>query len=330
MRIDAHQHFWRYDPGEFPWLDDTMAAQRRDFLPANLAPILARRHFRCSIAVQARMNLAETDWLLQLARENPRRIRGVVGWVPLSEPARAAAELDRHLASRERNNDHGLVGVRHVVQGQPPGFLDAPDFNAGIREVTARGLAYDLLIHANQLDEAIRFVDRHPAQTFVLDHIGKPPIAPDEPPPEAWAVSICKLACRENVSCKFSALTTEVRAPGHEWTPKLLRPYFDTVLTAFGPRRLMFGSDWPVCLAGTTYERWHRFVITCTTPLSSHERASIFGETAIRAYKLPVSIMELRELKAEFQTEKNELQTLKSKIQTLKSELQTLASTPET
>jgi len=286
MKIDAHQHFWRYTPEEFSWLDDTMAAQRRDFLPAGLAPRLAERGIDGTVAVQARMCLDETDWLLHLARENRRIIRGVVGWVPLSEPARAAAELDRALGDRFRNRNRTLVGVRHVVQGQPAGFLDAPAFNAGIREVTARGLAYDILIYANQLNEVIRFVDRHPAQNFVLDHIAKPVIAPGAPPPDAWAVSICELACRENVSCKFSALTTEVRAPGYAWTPELLRPYFDTVLTAFGPRRLMFGSDWPVCLAGAGYARWHQFVTDCAAPLSRSERAAILGETAARVYKL--------------------------------------------
>ena len=280
MQIDAHQHFWRYTPADFDWLDDTMAAQRRDFLPADLAPHLAARNIAGTIAVQARMSLEETDWLLELARENPRVIRGVVGWIPLSEPAQAAAELDR------RSDNRALVGIRHVVQGQPAGFLDAPAFNAGIREVTARGLAYDILIYANQLDEAARFVDRHPAQTFVLDHIAKPVIAPALPPPAAWAASIRELARRENVSCKFSALTTEIRAPGYAWTPALLRPYFDTVLAAFGPRRLMFGSDWPVCLAGTGYARWHQFVADCAAPLTETERAAILGETAARIYKL--------------------------------------------
>ena len=243
MTVDAHQHFWRYTPEEFGWLEGPLAALRRDFLPAELAPLLAAAGVTGTVAVQARQSLAETQWLLDLARAHPF-IRGVVGWVPLAAPD-VGKILDR-FAGQPR-----LKGVRHVVQAEPAGFLDAPAFNAGLREVTARGLTYDLLVFARQLEEATRFVDRHPAQAFVLDHIAKPVV--QGPPPAEWRRQLRELARREHVGCKFSGVVTEV--PGGRWTPALLRPYFEEVLAAFGPHRLMFGSDWPVCLAASDYAR---------------------------------------------------------------------------
>ena len=274
MRIDSHQHFWRYTAAEYGWIDEPMQAIRRDFLPATLAPLLAAHRLDGTVAVQARQTLEETRWLLELARDHAF-IKGVVGWVPLADPA-IVGVLDS-LSQNPR-----LKGVRHVVQGQPAGFLEAPAFNAGLREVTARGLVYDILIFAHQLEEAARFVDRHPSQTFVLDHLAKPVVA--GPPPAAWRQQLGELARRPNVSCKFSGVVTEV--PGGQWTPALLRPYFDVVLEAFGPRRLMFGSDWPVCLVAADYARWFEFVDTCTRPLVAAERELILGGTAAEVYRL--------------------------------------------
>ena len=274
MRIDAHQHFWRYTAADYGWIDEPMRALRRDFLPAELAPLLAAHRLDGTVAVQARQTLEETRWLLELAREHAF-IKGVVGWVPLADPA-IVGVLDS-LCQNPR-----LKGVRHVVQGQPAGFLDAPAFNAGLREVTARGLVYDILIFANQLEEAARFVDRHPQQVFVLDHLAKPVV--QGAPPAAWRQQLGELARRPNVSCKFSGVVTEV--PGWQWTPALLRPYFDAVLDTFGPRRLMFGSDWPVCLVAADYARWFEFVDTCTRPLVAAERELILGGTAAEVYRL--------------------------------------------
>jgi L-fuconolactonase len=275
MKIDAHHHFWRYTADEFGWIEDAMAVIRRDFLPADLAPQLAALGLDGTVAVQARMTLEETRWLLQLARENAF-VKGVVGWVPLAEK-NVAADLDRFAA------DPKLKSVRHVVQGQPAGFLDASAFNAGIREVTSRGLTYDILIFANQLEEATRFVDRHPNQTFVLDHIAKPVV--QGAPPIEWRKQIRELARREHVACKFSGVVTEI--PGFAaWTPEQLSPYFNVVLEAFGPRRLMFGSDWPVCLVGSEYARWFKTVESFTARLSGDERARILGDTAAEFYRL--------------------------------------------
>jgi L-fuconolactonase len=275
MKIDSHHHFWRYNTDDFGWISDAMARIRRDYLPADLAPELKARGLDGCVAVQARMTTEETRWLLKLADQNPF-IKGVVGWVPLAEKS-AAAELDRFAAHPR------LKGVRHVVQGQPAGFLDAPAFNAGIREVTARNLVYDILIFANQLEEATHFVDRHPNQIFVLDHIAKPVV--QGPPPRDWKQLIGELAKRERVACKFSGVVTEI--PGFApWTPDQIRPYFDIVLEAFGPNRLMFGSDWPPCLVSSEYARWHETVSAFTTTLTADERARILGVNATEWYRL--------------------------------------------
>ncbi len=275
MRIDAHHHLWRYDAAEFDWIDDRMAAIRRDFLPETFAPVLQSANLDGCVAVQARQSVAETEFLLETARHH-RRVRGVVGWAPLADPG-VGALLD-HWAG-----DALFKGVRHVVQGETdPAFLERPAFNAGLREVTARGLSYDLLIRAHQLPAAIAFVDRHPAQRFVLDHAGKP-CAAGRPPAE-WCRWINELARRPHVSCKFSGLVTEV--PGWTWTEDLLQPYFDTVLAAFGPRRVMFGSDWPVCLVATDYRHWADACARFTSTLAADEQSAFWGDNAVAFYRL--------------------------------------------
>jgi L-fuconolactonase len=272
MRLDSHQHFWSYNPQEYGWIDASMAAIRRDFLPGDLAPLLGPHELDGTIAVQARQTLEETRWLLGLASRH-EIIKGVVGWVPLAD-GRLGAHLDE-IADRR------LLGVRHVVQGEPdPRFLEGAAFNEGIRTITRRGLVYDLLIYANQLPAAIAFVDRHPEQRIVLDHIAKPRV--EGAPPEFWRRHLTELARRENVYCKFSGVVTEV--PGWEWNLALLRPYFEAVLDAFGPRRLMFGSDWPVCRVASTYARWFEAVETLAGGLSAAESARILGDTAAEAY----------------------------------------------
>jgi L-fuconolactonase len=275
MRVDAHQHFWRYSAAEYDWIDDNMRAIRADFYPETLAPFLTASGIDGTIAVQARQSLIESNWLLELAQKH-ELIKGVVGWVPLADSG-VAGMLD----ILARNSL--FKGVRHVVQGESdPVFLEGRAFNEGIRAVTKLGLAYDLLVVARQLPAAIKFVDLHPEQAFVLDHIAKPAI--QGPPPAEWCRNIKLLAQRGNVSCKFSGVVTEV--PGWQWTPELLRPYFEVVLEAFGPRRLMFGSDWPVCLVAASYAKWFEFLQSCTASLSPGERSRILGGTAIEIYRL--------------------------------------------
>jgi L-fuconolactonase len=272
--IDAHHHLWRYTAAEYPWIDDSMVSIRRDFLPADLATELADCGVDGAIAVQARQSLEETRWLLGLARSF-EKIRGVVGWAPI-----ASSDFESFLD--EFAAEPRLVGLRHVVQAEPKGFLDGADFNRGIGILRGTALVYDLLIFAHQLEEAIRFVDRHPQQIFVLDHIAKPRIASGEIEP--WRTLIRELSKRKNVRCKISGMATE--ASWAQWSIESLRPYLDTVVDAFGTDRLMAGSDWPVCLLATSYASWWQVLQEYFAGFSIEERALIFGTTAVRTYNL--------------------------------------------
>jgi len=276
MRVDAHHHLWRYTPEEYGWIDDTMQALRRDFMPEDLEREALAAGVQATVAVQARQTVAETAWLLQLAAQS-ELIRGVVGWLPIAAEDFPSA-LERFDAGPL------LKGLRHVVQGEPAGFLDGTEFNRGIAALRGTGLVYDVLIFARQLAEATRFVDRHPQQQFVLDHIAKPEIAAGEL--EIWSKGIRELARRENVVCKVSGMVTE--ADWSQWSPASLKPYFDTVLEAFGPARLMAGSDWPVLTVACTYPRWWQTIAEWIAPLSATECEEIESGTAIRTYKLQV------------------------------------------
>jgi len=275
MTIDSHHHFWHYTTADYGWIDDEMKIIRRDFLPADLKATLAAAKVDGAISVQARQSLEETDWLLSLADEH-EFLRGVVGWVPL-----ASADVESHLqryASRKK-----LRGVRHVVQGEPDDrFILGDAFNRGISLLKKFGLRYDILILEKHLPPTIEFVDRHPQQVFIVDHIAKPRIRAVEI--ADWRRDITELAKRPNVYCKVSGMVTE--ADYREWTPATLQPYFDVVLNAFTPQRLMYGSDWPVCLVACGYQKWIDTVRGWTAPLSAAEQARIFGQTAIEAYGL--------------------------------------------
>jgi len=251
-----------------------MQLLQRDFLPADLAALCSEAHIDATVAVQARQTLEETQWLLALAAQNPI-IRGVVGWAGITAP-------DFHGTLPALAANPLLKGLRHVVQAEPDGFLDAPEFNRGISALLDAGLVYDILIFARQLPEAIRFVDRHPNQAFVLDHIAKPSIAAGEI--AGWSADIRELASRPNVACKLSGMVTE--ADWQNWKPATLQPYFDTVLEGFTPSRLMAGTDWPVINVACSYTDWWHILETLTAPLSADERADIEGRTATRIYRL--------------------------------------------
>src|SRR5438270_8915639 len=272
--IDAHHHLWRYSAIEYPWIDDRMAALRRDFLPAEFIGELAIAGIKGAVTVQARQTLEETRWLLELAARH-KEILGVVGWAPIASP-----HFEDSLSALSPNPK--LVGLRHVVQAEPQGFLDNEDFNRGIRILRGTGLVYDILIFEHQLEEAIRFADRHPQQVFVLDHIAKPKIAAGEL--EAWRTQIHELSKRSNVSCKVSGMVTE--DSWSNWSIDSLRPYLDTVVDAFGAHRLLAGSDWPVCLVAANYMQWWQLLRDYFAPFSADERADIFGATAARIYNL--------------------------------------------
>lgn len=224
--------------------------------------------------VQARQTEEETDWLLSLAEESSA-LCGIVGWAPLTSP---------HLPIALERWKHKplLRGFRHIVQAEPDGFLDQAAFHDGIDRLTNDGYTYDLLIYAKQLPEAIRCVDQHPNQIFVLDHIAKPAIGSDM---AWWQKQMQDLAQRENVFCKLSGMVTETGPT--PWTPCLLEPYFQTALHAFTPARLMIGTDWPVLTVACSYGAWWQTVEAWTAPLTAAEQDQILGRSAQRAYRLP-------------------------------------------
>jgi L-fuconolactonase len=275
VRIDAHHHLWRYTPEEYGWINEQMGVLRRDFLSAELKPLLDRARIAGAVLVQARQTLEETEWMLQQADE-ASWIRGVVGWAPI-----AAAEFPEMVG--ELRKKRKLKGLRHLIQDERDDeFILDPAFNRGMRAMRDSGLVYDIMVLVRQLGPTLSFVDMHPDQPFVLDHCAKPVIRNDEREP--WARYMRELARRPNLVCKISGLATE--ADWQQWTPAALEPYWRVVLDAFGPSRLLFGSDWPVALLATSYQRWVDTVAEWTAPLSASERDAIWGGNAIRVYSL--------------------------------------------
>ncbi len=275
MKIDSHHHFWKYSAGEYPWIGDSMAALRRDFLPEHLQAEMAAAGIDGVVSVQARQSVRETEGLLSMADVNPF-IKAVVGWVPLAKP-----DVRDTLATFAANPK--FRAVRHVVQDESDDrFILGADFNRGVTALRDFGLVYDILIFERQLAASIEFVDRHPQQVFVLDHIAKPRNKNGALDP--WRANIRELARRPNVYCKVSGMVTE--ADWKTWSAEQMRPYFDVVLEAFGPKRLMFGTDWPVCLATCGYSRWVKVVQKFSAGLSADERDWLFGKTAAQAYGL--------------------------------------------
>ncbi|MBK9549845.1 MAG: amidohydrolase family protein [Gemmatimonadetes bacterium] len=275
LRIDAHQHFWQYDPVRDAWINDGMAVLRQDFLPADLGPLLAANGIDGCVAVQADQSERETRFLLDLARDYPF-IRGVVGWVDLRSPQ--VGERLAHFA-----DDRHFRGVRHLVQGEPDDeFLLQPDVVRGIGALTPLGLTYDLLLVPRQLRAATQLAAMLPDQRFVLDHIAKPPIK--EGVLEPWASDLGALALHPNVYCKLSGLITE--AEWGAWKPAQLRQYLDVVVESFGVDRLMWGSDWPVCLLAGSYHEVREVIAEYLVRFSVDERSAIFGGNAATCYGL--------------------------------------------
>jgi L-fuconolactonase len=278
MRIDAHHHLWRYTSKEFGWITDDMALLRRGFLPPELEQQMASAGVDATVVVQARQTVDETEWLLQQAAASDA-IAGVVGWGPIAD-ADFEKSIEPLLSHRK------LVGLRHILQSEPAGFLGGEDFNRGIRYLTANRLTYDVLVYSAQLNEVIEFVDRHPNQRFVIDHCAKPQIKNAELEP--WKRQMMELARRSNVWCKVSGLVTE--ASWQVWSLEILRPYLDTVLEAFGTERCMAGSDWPVLLVAATYKKWWSVLEQYTSGFKSEECSAFFGGTARSFYGLKVGV----------------------------------------
>lgn len=273
--IDAHHHLWRYSQAEYAWINEGMKPLARNFLPVDLEQETKASGVGGTIAVQARQSMEETEWLLGLA-EQSGLIRGVVGWAPLASPELPAVLEDW----RGRKK---LKGIRHIVQDEiDDQFLLRREFNCGIARLRDYSLVYDILIYSRHLPAAIAFVDRHPKQVFVLDHIAKPRIKDRLLDP--WRIQIRELARRENVYCKISGMVTE--ASWSSWTSSDLQPYFDVALEAFGPRRLMAGSDWPVCLLATSYSGWYSVLQEFLGNLTKSEQELILGGVATEVYSL--------------------------------------------
>jgi L-fuconolactonase len=275
MIIDSHQHFWIYDPVVYEWIDDDMKRIRVDFLPSALKEVITSTGVDGVITVQARQSIEETDWILQHASENAF-IKGVVGWVPL---------IDKYVEDyiEKYKDNQKLKGLRHVLQGESdPEYLLRDDFNMGISLMKKYDLVYDILIFERQLPLTIKFVDTHPYQAFVLDHIAKPKIKDNIITP--WKYNIFELAKRDNVFCKISGMVTE--ADYSNWTVEQLYPYFETILEAFGPERLLFGSDWPVCTVACQYQQWFDIVKYFISRLNTGEQQGILGLNATRIYNL--------------------------------------------
>ena len=279
MHIDAHQHFWRYKPAEYEWIDDSMAALRRDFLPDDLNPELKNNQFDASVVVQARQSLDETCSLLELA-ERSSTILGVVGWVDLR-----SSDIRSQLKLYSRNPK--LVGIRHIVQSEPDDrFLLHPDFMRGISALEEFDLAYDILIYTKHLPVAAEFVEQFPRQRFVLDHMAKPPIKTGQI--DFWANGISRLAAFPNVFCKLSGLVTE--ADWRNWTPQQIVPYLDVAFDSFGPDRLMIGSDWPVCLVAASYRRTIDVVKNYLLQKHPDAQERVLGGNAQRFWRLDGSL----------------------------------------
>jgi L-fuconolactonase len=276
MRIDSHQHFWKYDATRDKWITEDMSVIRRDFLPEDLTPLLQRNNFDGCVAVQADQSDAETEFLLDLSARHDI-IKGVVGWIDLRS---SSLVLDSKLhAYRSRPK---LKGFRHVVQGEPKGFLANRDFVEGVKKLGQHGFTYDLLVYHHQLEEALKFVYEVPDVKIVIDHIAKPSIRTKEK--TRWELNMAAIATAGNVHCKLSGMVTE--AAWMRWTKEDFKPFLDEMLEIFGPKRLLYGSDWPVCLVSASYEEQLDIVESYIQRLSVSEREQIMGTNAINFYNL--------------------------------------------
>lgn len=274
MIIDSHQHFWKYSPETHAWVSDEMSVLKKDFLPDQFIQIIDQQKISGTVAVQAEQSEKETDFLLSLATQFPF-IKGVVGWVDLLN-----SNLESRLEYYKQNKV--LKGFRHIVQSEPKGFLKDQKFVDGVNKLAQFGFTYDLLIYHHQLGEALDFASKTPKVKIVLDHIAKPSIKTGQK--THWELNLAALATFENISCKLSGMITE--ANWKDWTYEQLEPFIDEVFEAFGPDRIMYGSDWPVCLLAGDYEDQFSVVQKYISRLSESEKQKVLGENAKRFYNL--------------------------------------------
>ncbi|MEE9361474.1 MAG: amidohydrolase family protein [Cellulophaga sp.] len=274
MTIDSHQHFWKYSPVRDSWIDETMRVIRKDFYPQDLKPILDTNGIDGCIAVQADQSEEETEFLLTLAKENSF-IKGVVGWVDLCD-----ANVEERLAYYAQNIV--FKGVRYVLQGEEDEFMLRKDFLHGISKLRQYNLTYDILVFENQLESVLKLVAQFPRQTFVIDHIAKPKIKEREI--EVWSEQMTALAKFPNVYCKISGMITE--ANWKKWNYLDIKPYLEVVFSAFGIKRVLYGSDWPVCLLAGSYEAQRNVLETFISKFSIEDKALVMGGNAVEFYNL--------------------------------------------
>jgi len=276
MYIDAHHHLWNYDPAEYDWIDDSMAVLKKDFLLRDLEKTLHHNGFSSSVAVQARQSMEETLWLLTLA-EQTDLIKGVVGWIDLRSDT-LAQQLDELVRHKK------LVGFRHVIQGESdPAFMQNPDFIRGLQMLSDRGYRYDLLILSHQLPAAAQMLEQVPNLHVVIDHIAKPDIK-SRSDFDNWQQGMTILAHNQNCYCKLSGMVTE--ADWLNWLSDDFQPYMKTVWDLFGQQRIMFGSDWPVCLVASEYQQVKQLVLDFVTTQNPDANKLIMGENAQQFYQL--------------------------------------------
>jgi L-fuconolactonase len=275
MIIDSHQHFWKYNPSRHNWINDNMSVIRKDFMPSDLKTIYVENNIDGCIAIQVDQTINETNFLLNLAKENTF-IKGVVGWIELRAPN--INEVLNHYSNFEQ-----IKGFRHLVQGENDNkFLLRSEFLRGISYLEKYNYVYDILIFPNQLEMALEFVKKFPNNKFVIDHIAKPNIKDNLY--REWAKLMSKISNYENVFCKMSGMITE--ADYKLWTPDQITPYMDLVLKSFGSKRILFGSDWPVCLVAGSYKKVKELVVNFIEKLSENEKANVMGKNAINLYNI--------------------------------------------
>jgi L-fuconolactonase len=272
--IDAHQHFWHYEPARHSWVNDEMAVIRKDFVPANLQPVLRANGVEGCVAVQADQTETETDFLLGLSAANDF-IKGVVGWVDLRSDS-LEKRLEHYAACKK------LKGFRHVLQGEEPSFMLQPAFTRGIGLLKKYNFTYDILIYPAHLAAAAQLVQQFPDQAFIIDHIAKPYIK--DGLIAEWKKGMMAIAQYPNVHCKISGMVTE--ADMRNWQQADFEPYLDVVTECFGINRIMYGSDWPVCLAAGSYESIMGIVKKYFAGFSTHEQQLFFGKNAAAFYHL--------------------------------------------
>lgn len=277
MIIDAHHHLWKYNTRDYGWMDSSMSVLKRNYLPEDLALELQKAGVVGTVVVQARQNLEETRWLLELAEQHPF-ILGVVGWIDLCSP-----ELEKEL--KEFAGNPKLVGVRHVIHDEEDDdFMLRSDFRRGIAQLEAHKLAYDLLLFPKHLERAVKLVESFPRQRFVLDHLGKPLIKAGIMEP--WKSDLARLAAKPNIWCKLSGMVTEA---DHElWQYEDLLAYMEVVLNTFEPDRIMLGSDWPVCRLAGEYSEVINIVHEFIESLSQRDQEKVLYQNAIDCYKLNI------------------------------------------